>query len=410
MYNQQSMTEIEIKKGLNRNIKLWGAYKIFTKRVFIPLITIYAAQQAGLNIQQIGLTSALASVASILCDTTTGFWADVHGRKKSAQVGAAIAAVGSLLYVIATGFSGILAASLVVAVGYSFLNGSMEALIHDSLVVLKKEENYAKIASRAQSMSLVANAAIVSLIPLLYPIDKRLPFVAGFAAYCFLFYLACLLTEPNVHHDVIQEKLKFIKTVRLIMTHKSVLFFACAGLAYAITTGAGDVFNLGIIKLGMQPKYLGILYGGASLVGAALGLWIHNLRKLTFKQYATFDLATSFVPFVTYGIFKSLPLAIASFIINFCFWRYQQIMYQHYVLQIYGTSRYKATIVSLMTNFRSLHEAWIALVFSGFAKHIGLLPALGYGSLLPIVFLPVLLFSISQFSANARAEVESSNQ
>ena len=129
---------------MHLNIQLFGVYKIFTKRVFIPLITIYATQQAGLNIQQIGFTAAGASVMSLLCDSTTGYWADVHGRRKSAQVGAAFAALGSLIYVIATNFAGILAASLVLAVGYSFLNGAMEALIHDSLVVLKQEDSFAR--------------------------------------------------------------------------------------------------------------------------------------------------------------------------------------------------------------------------------------------------------------------------
>ncbi len=403
------MVETEVTQKLNRNIKLFGVYKVFTKRVFIPLITIYATQQAGLSIQQIGFTTALASIANVLFDTTTGYWADTHGRKKSAQVGAAFAALGSLLYVVATNFFGILAASLTVAIGYSFLNGSMEALIHDSLLILKKEHEYAKIASRAQSLSLVANAGFVAFLPLLYPIDKRLPFVAGFFAYCFLFYIVSLLTEPAVHHSAEHERQRFIKTVRLILNRKTILFFASVGLAYALTLGAGNVLDLGIIKLGMQPKYLGFLYGGTSLVGAALGLWVHNLKRLTFRQYATFDLFTSLAPFIAYGVFRSLPLAIASFVFDFCFWRYQQIMYQHYVLQIYGTTRYKATIISIMTNFRSLHEAWLTLAFTGLAQHIGVLPALGYGTILPIVFLPVLLFSISQFSANAKAELLSSN-
>jgi hypothetical protein len=59
----------------------------------------------------------------------------------------------------------------------------MEALIHDSLVVLDEVDNYAKIASRAQSLSLVGNAILVAVVPLLYPIDKRLPFVISFIAY-----------------------------------------------------------------------------------------------------------------------------------------------------------------------------------------------------------------------------------
>lgn len=252
------MIDSELKIRLERNIHLFGFYKIFTKRVFLPLTTIYATQQAGLNIQQIGFTAAAASLMSLLCDTTTGYWADIHGRRRSAQVGAAFAAVGTLLYVVAANFAGILVASLVLAIGYSFLNGAMEALIHDTLVVLDRVENYAKIASRAQSLSLIANAGLVAFIPLLYPIDKRLPFVAGVLAYCTLFYLATLLTEPRVHHDIERKERQFIHTIRLLLTRKTIAFFACAGLAYSLATGTVDVFNLGIVQLGLQPKYLGI--------------------------------------------------------------------------------------------------------------------------------------------------------
>ena len=196
----------------------------------------------------------------------------------------------------------------------------------------------------------------------------------------------------------------------MLLTRKTILFFICAGFAYGLATGTVDVFNLGIIQLGMLPKYLGILYGVTSLVGAVLGLWVHKLKELTFKQYAAFDLFTSLAPFVAYGVFRSLPLAIASFIFNFCFWRYQQIMYQHYVLKTYGTTKYKATIISLISNFRSFHEIWLAILFTGLAKQIGMLPSIGYGAILPILFLPVLLFSISQFEAAAKAELPSAAQ
>ncbi len=394
-------------KKLNRNITLFGVYKIFTKRVFIPLTTIYATQQAGLNIQQIGFTTAIASVTSLLLDTTTGYWADVHGRRKSAQVGSIAAALSTLMYVFSTNFIGILSASIVMAIGYSFMNGAIEALIHDTLVSLGQEGSYSKVASRAQSLSLVINAVFVSLVTLLYPIDRRLPFVVGFLAYCSLYIVSSMFTEPHIVHEVTQVKLNFIKAVRMLLTRNTGLFFFCVGLAYAVSTGTTDVFNLALIKLGMQPRFLGIIFGGTSLIGAILGIWVHNLKRLSFKQYATFDVTINLMPFLVYGLARNLPLAILIFVINFSFWRYESIIYQHYVLEIYGTSRYKATIVSLMTNFRSLHEIWIALAITSAAKHFGILNSIAYSSIFIVLFLPLFLFSISQFSAHARADVKS---
>lgn len=395
---------------LHRNIRLWGMYKIFTKRVFLPLTTIYATQQAGLNIQQIGLTAAAASVASVLCDTATGYWADVHGRKKSAQVGSVFAMVASLLYVVSANFTGILLASLFLAIGYSFLNGAMEALVHDSLALLKVEDQYARIASRAQALSLLANAALVAVIPLLYPIDKRLPFIAGFFAYGFLLGISSLLLEPRLVHHQDELQPNFMKAVRQLITTRTILFYICIGLILGIGTGTADVFNLGFLKLALQPKYFGLAYAGASIFGAFMGLWVHHLKRLSFQGYATFDLAMSLLPFIAFGIIRSLPLAIVAFIINLGLWRYENILYQHYVLQIYGTSRYKATVISLMTNFRSLHETWLAFALASLAKQIGVLPAIGYWSILLVGFWPIFMISISQFMTHARAEAASANQ
>jgi len=309
--------------------------------------------------------------------------------------------------VLSNDFTGILSASLVLAAGYSFMNGSMDALVHDSLVVLKRVDDYARIASRAQAFALIANAALVTLIPMLYPIDKRLPFVAGMVAYSVLFCLSSLLEEPKVHHDATQEERKFVRTVRMLVNRKTILFFVMAGIAYGAATGTIDVFNLAQLELGLPVKYFGLIYGISSLVGAALGFVVHRLKRLSFRTYVALDFFTAITMFIGYGVIRWLPLALFTFFLNFSVWRYQQIMYQHYILELYGTTRYKATIISLLTNFRSLNEVWLALASTTAAQHFGLLNTIGYGTIFMLLALPVLLFSVTQFSAHVKAETAS---
>lgn len=384
------------KKLLKRNIFLFGIFKIFIKRVFLPLTTIYATEQAGLSIQQIGLTAGIASGVSFLLDALTGHWADKYGRRLSAQIGSSFAVLGSAVYIVSTDFIGILSASIVLAIAYSFMNGSIEALMHDTLVELKRPDDYAKVASRAQSLSLVANSVLITVIPLLYPIDKRLPFVAGLIAYIALFFTSSLLTEPKIKYD--EEKVtNFYHSLRQIINRYTFCFFFFLGVLYASSTGPVDTFNLGFLELGYEVKYLGFLFGITSLFGALVGLYAHNLKRLSFKQYATFDIIVNFLPFVAFGIFRSLLLSTIIFIINFSLWRYEQIMFQHYILKIYGTSRLKATIVSITTNFRSLHEVWIAISIASLAQHKGVLSAIGYSSWAFILLLPIMLISISIF-------------
>ena len=383
-------------KQMNRNIHLFGIYKVFTKRVFLPLTTIYASQVAGLSVAEIGVTTAAGLVASLVFETTTGFWADKHGRRNSARIGALLACIATLMYVFFPSFAGILLASIIIAMGYSFLSGSMDALIHDSLVVLKRTNDYAKVASRAQSLSLIVNAAIIALIPLLYPIDERLPFIVGALAYLILFSLASLLTEPPVHHDPEKAERTFVRAVRQIVTRKTVLFFSTAGLAMALATALVDLYNLSFIELGLSPQYMGLLYAAGSVAGAAIGFVVHHLRHLSFKQYATLDLSINIMVMAAIGLTQSLPLVIAAQIINMAMWRYQGIMYQHYILQIFGNTRYKATLLSITNNFKIAHEIWLVLIFTGLASQFGVLNAVSMGIWVVLAVWPVLMISISR--------------
>jgi MFS family permease len=381
---------------MQKNIRLFGVYKVFTKRVFLPLTTIYASQVAGLSVAEIGATTAAGLVTSLVLETTAGFWADKHGRKNSARIGALLACIATLMYVFFPSFAGILMASITIAIGYAFLSGSMEALIHDSLVVLKRTDDYAKVASRAQSLSLIVSAVIIALVPLLYPIDKRLPFIAGTLAYLMLFLLASSLTEPSVNHESQKAERTFIRAVRHIVNRKTVWFFAIAGLAISLSTSLSDLYSLSFLELGMSPEYIGLMYATASVAGAALGYIVHHLRRLSFKQYATLDLASTIMLMVAVGVAQSLWPAIVAFIINMAFWRYQSIMYQHYILQVFGATRYKATLLSVTNNFQVAHAIWLVLVFTSIGSQLGVLTAISMGVWVVIAVWPILMLSITR--------------
>lgn len=400
----------QLEKKMRRNITLLGPYRVFTKRVFLPLTTIYASQVAGLNIAQIGYTVLAATLVSLLLDTVTGFWADQHGRSKSAKVGSLLAVLGSLLFILIPNFWGILAATVILAAGYAFMNGCIEALVHDSLIVLNEEHNYAKVAARSQSLSLVVSAAILAVVPLLYPIDERLPFLAGVIAYIILYVLASLLAEPPVRHEVTSELKRFFPTVRKLVNHKTILFFACAGFIYSANVSTSDIANLGFIELGLKPSQMGMIFAAASLLGAAVGLVVHHLKNLSFKQFATLDLFIGLMMYVSFGFIGSLQFAIGAFLLNMALWRYQRIMYQHYMLEIYGTIRHKATLFSLVSNFGTLTQLFFIVILTQLAQKAGILPSLGYFSVFLLLFWPVLIFSIGVFSKNAKTSSSTPSQ
>ncbi|QQS68052.1 hypothetical protein [Candidatus Saccharimonas aalborgensis] len=215
-------------------------------------------------------------------------------------------------------------------------------------------------------------------------------------AYGVLFAIASLFTEPPITHEDSIQHTSFLRAIRQVVTRRTVWSFSIAGLVMAFATSPVDLYNLSFVALGLNPQYMGLLYAAPSIIGAALGYIVHHLRRLTFQQYASLDIIMNILMMTSIGFFKSLPLAIAAHVINMAMWRYQSIMYQHYLLELFGSSRYKATLLSVTNNFKLIHEVWLTLLFAGIAQQIGIIGAVGQGVWMIVLTWPFMLIAIAR--------------
>jgi len=74
----------------------------------------------------------------------SGYLADVIGRKKTLLLGSLLATSGFIFYTIFNSFEGFLIAEIIMGIGASFISGSDSALLYDSLMVEKRENEYLK--------------------------------------------------------------------------------------------------------------------------------------------------------------------------------------------------------------------------------------------------------------------------
>ena len=360
-------------KIANRNIKLYVIGKVFTKRVFLPLAAIYFMERYGFSVKEIGLLAALYSLTQLLAELPTGYFADRVGRVNSIRIGAFLNVISSLIYVLSPDKSGIFIAIIVEAVGYSFLAGAGEALIHDSLEVRGDVKNYSKVLSRAQSLSLIINAVLVALVPMTYVIDIRLPFLLGAVAFSLLLLMALLM------HDVKRKKPKHKKlkfSLNIFIGKKKVLLFAMLfGIVGALYTAPSDIINLALKDFGMRPELIGWWFSAASLVGAVIGVWIHLLKNLSFRKYMILDSLMMISPFFAALSGSYILLGIFT-VLSIAFWRYRRIIYQDHLLTIYPT-KYKATLLSAMSNVEQLNAVWLPIVISIIVSKFGYSIGLG---------------------------------
>jgi hypothetical protein len=167
---------------------------------------------------------------------------------------------------------------------------------------------------------------------------------------------------------------------------------------YALLNAPVDQYNLSYKAIGLAPSHYGFMFAAASILAAAVGFIIHHLERLSLLQYMSLETASTLFAFVSFAYFRSLPITIIAFMINMIIFRFQRILYQHYLVQIYGTVRYKATLLSLATNFGQIHQLWLVILFTGIANQTGLLNGYYYMIGFVLVLWPVLLYAAKKSS------------
>ena len=82
---------------LEKNIGKYSWFKIFTKRVYLPLIAIQLVNVGKVTVEEIALIAAITSVVTVLLQLPTGYIADKLGNKFAIMLGAVISAISPLL-------------------------------------------------------------------------------------------------------------------------------------------------------------------------------------------------------------------------------------------------------------------------------------------------------------------------
>jgi MFS family permease len=381
MYPKQYVTE----STARRNIRLFVVQKIFVKRVFIPITAIYFTEVAGFSLNDIALVAIVFAGSQLIAELPTGYFADRVARVTSIRLAAILNICSTLLYAFMPTTAGILTGIVIEAIGYAFLAGASEALLHDTLDWQKKGEQYTKVSSRAQSISLVANMILVAVIPLTYTIDKRLPFIFGTVAYICLLVTSLLMREVK-RFSTASRSINWQIAKRLI-TKKFAIFLLIFGMVSALQNAPVDYMNLTFRELGLRPEYLGWIYAAVSGFGAIIGPFIHHLKRLSLPWYMVLDGTLCSLQLIIL-LTGSLPIIIGVFILNFAFWRYRKIIYQDHLLNKERVE-YKATMLSLLNNVSQVNELWLPVVFASMVGVFGLQSGLGYVGLasLPLIFL-----------------------
>ena len=341
------------KLQLERNIGKYSWYKVFTKRVYLPLIAIQLVNVGKVTVGQLAFIAIVASVVQVLLDIPTGFVADKWGNRRAILTGASITAVSPLFYIFMPSFLGGLLAAILFFGGYAFQSGAIEAFMHDTLVALGKEHEYAKVMGRAQSYGLIGNVGLIALIPATYSINHNLPFLLGAISLMIMLWLASTFTFPAAQHNKAHKNV--IDATKRIITPQNIAVFIFAGAMAGVANRGGEFRELLYQSIGIKVAIFGLLLALGSIVGAAMGRYVYLLDKLKPLTFYFLDVTFMASCMILVGISRNPLLSILGFTLFSAYGRVRLIVLQAKLLHDMQHS-YKATLISSLNLFTVVGE------------------------------------------------------
>jgi hypothetical protein len=217
------------------------------------LYLLWWVQQKEMSPVIVATVLAAGDLALMGLELPTGWFADRVGHRFSLIVGSAVQVAGMLWCWLGEGISGLLIASVLVALGDAFRSGADEALLYRTCLALNRESAFQKIESRTNAVALVA---LVGLVLAGGVIVERWGFAAGWAAETMLcgvgLVLAAAMVEPPSHTDEIVTvpssgdggRLRLPTLAILVLPGAFLGAAAGAGSFLAQTTGTSDAVRM----------------------------------------------------------------------------------------------------------------------------------------------------------------------
>lgn len=353
--------------SLEGNITKYNMLRVFNKRVFLPLISIYLVAVGNITLVQLAVISSITALVQIVLEVPTGYLADRWGHKNSIVFGNLIMACSVLPYIFYPNFLGGLTASILYFGGYSFCSGAMQAFLHETLLSLGKGKDYARVMGKSQSYGLLGNMVLIALVPLTYSIDKRLPFILGFVCLFISFLVAVSLKLPP-KREFIHEQHNLKKEFSFIFKSSGVVallaFFMLFGISSAGLDQTSVYRELVFKSVGVPIFYYGFILSVGSLLAAVMGRYIHKLAEWPAKRFLVFDILYLCLALVLVGISKNPAVIIFAFTLFPVYSRNRDIVFESRLFAEFPTIKHKSTLISTLQFFPILSNLWVPFLLT----------------------------------------------
>lgn len=361
------------------NIWKFYLYQTLSGMFFSVPVMVLFWQDNGLSLTEVMILQSIFAILAVILEVPTGYYADVHGRKKALVLAGITGFIAISVYSTGHNFFHFLIGEVFFAFSMSFTSGTTGALLFDTLKSMGMEERYKEIWGKALYYSMIALAVSNVAGGLIAKIDLRYTLYASIPFFALMIPVAISMQEPERHKPVLEEGYvsELIRIVRFEILKKENLkwLIIYSGIVYAFNQAVLWLYQPYFKISELDVAYFGIVFAGFQLVSAFSSKYAYIIESRLGRRYSLAILI--FLVAVSYFLMSGFVF-IFSFI--FCFIQQFVRGFKNTVIADYinrlTTSDIRATVLSAESFAGRLFYAAIIPVFGWIADVYTVIQAL----------------------------------
>ncbi|MBU4141871.1 MFS transporter [Patescibacteria group bacterium] len=343
-----------LKQSLESNINKFYIQSFLGALSFPGAIWILYFLKIGLSLEKVGLLVSVMFLTQFIFEIPSSILADRYSRKNILIIGTVFSILSSILFFSGDSFAPFLLAVIFSGIYASFISGTDHALIYDTLLNLKRENDYKKIQSRIRGIYFLGRAISSVLVVLVYAINYKLPFLIGAVIGLLILFILVLIKEPTFHKssgahlDQIKEGLKFL------LSHENtwlivLVFSSVYATSMILFTNYQPVLDFA----GLPILYFSLVYLAVNIFSFAGSMLYPRLEKiLSINRILAYYLLVAFFVSLAFSSGNLIFILPAILALSFSFGSYN--VYITSLINKITPSSHRATTISIQSQISML--------------------------------------------------------
>lgn len=335
--------------ALQSNIWKYTVLLVANKRVFAAIIGAYYLTIPGVTPFWIGIFMLAGNGASFIFDIPSSYLADKIGHKEALVLSRGFMLLSTVLFLFASNIWWLIAASVLLSMGFAFLSGVGSAFMHETLRALDREKDYRTVMGKVSSIGFFVPAVLATVVPFTIGDSYQIPFLIGLVLDFVGLSAALMLVRPTVHVRAAgTEDPNYLEVVRqgFALRYFRVAVFSSVVSALLFST---DTFRAPYQLFLEVPVILfGIFFGAGRMLAALILANSGKLHRMIgdLHSFQRMQIIVYGALLLILGLVTNPLVVVAVFIFDNAFKYGLSQVSNGYKLDILRDHKFKATLLS----------------------------------------------------------------